>query len=297
VESRREKGLLYAGTDHGAFWVSRNDGAQWEEYSDGISNGYIRSISPSRHKDGLVYMAMTGLNYDDLNGYLYVSVNYGKTWKALNSGLPNEPVNVVLEDPSNGSILYAGTIRGVYVSVNYGKDWAYLGVGMPGCAIADLEIHEPTMDLVAATHGRGIYKINMAPIQKMASNGFLSSEDRIFPVAHGKTPWFNSFGQDPDHRTFEKVDVAFWVSKPQAISLSLKAKDNKEAWTVSYLAKEGFNQYRWDMIQKREASDFPYFTRYEWFVAPGKYTWQLKVGSVTYDQPWEVVLATSPYAK
>ena len=100
VESHIQKGLLYAGTDKGAFWVSKNDGASWEENDIGMANNYIRSICPSRFAKERVYVAMTGINYDDLQSYLYLSEDYGKTWSGISSGLPNEPVNVILEDPS-----------------------------------------------------------------------------------------------------------------------------------------------------------------------------------------------------
>jgi photosystem II stability/assembly factor-like uncharacterized protein len=78
AESRIRKGLLYAGTDRGAFWTSQDDGMTWQENSKGIANAYIRSICPSRFSPSRVYMAMTGLNCDDLHRYLYVSEDYGK---------------------------------------------------------------------------------------------------------------------------------------------------------------------------------------------------------------------------
>ena len=85
VESPLRKGLLYAGTDKGAFWVSKNDGAHWEEYSIGLANNYIRSICASHFKLSRVYVCMTGLNYDDLHSYLYVSENFGENWKSIRS--------------------------------------------------------------------------------------------------------------------------------------------------------------------------------------------------------------------
>ena len=67
AESKLEKGLLYYGSDRGSFWVSRNDGISWKERSEKIGNGYIRSIEPSKFNKSVVYMSMTGINYDDLN--------------------------------------------------------------------------------------------------------------------------------------------------------------------------------------------------------------------------------------
>ena len=82
AESKLEKGLLYYGTDR-VILTSKNDGKSWEENSKNIANAYIRSIHPSYFRKQRVYMAMTGINYDDLNNYLYTSENYGKDWKRM----------------------------------------------------------------------------------------------------------------------------------------------------------------------------------------------------------------------
>ena len=296
VESRLAKGLLYAGTDKGACWVSKNDGISWEEHSQGLANNYIRSICPSNHAKERVYVAMTGINYDDLHSYLYTSEDYGKTWKSIAAGLPDEPVNVILEDPTSQDILYAGGLRGVYVSANRGKTWSYLGAQMPGAAVADLEMHEATMDLVVATHGRGIYKINVRPIQIMASEGW-QANDTFFQVLPGSTPWYNSSHKEPDYRTMEKTNISFWLVKPEPVLLTLVDKDQKVVWTTTLSAKSGFNQYRWDNVVKRSASDFPYFIHYEKFLQAGQYTWQFQAGASSFLQPWEVKPGVSPYTK
>ena len=78
------------------------------EFSEGLSDGYIRSICPSRFSKTRVYVAITGINYDDLGNYLYVSEDYGKTWRSIVANLPDEVAYVILEDPVNENILYAG---------------------------------------------------------------------------------------------------------------------------------------------------------------------------------------------
>jgi len=271
VESHIQKGLLYAGTDRGAFWVSKNDGVNWEENSTGLANNYIRSICPSRFSEERVYVAMTGINYDDLQSHLYLSEDYGKTWSGISAGLPNEPVNVILEDPTNENILYAGCFRGVYISIDRGKSWSYLGNEMPGTAISDLEIHAPTMDLIAATHGRGIFKINLLPIHSLVSKKFPLDKDHLFELAENQLPWFSSAAQTPDYRTIEKTDIPFWLSEAKSISLSLRDAKNKEIWSTRIQGEKGFNQYRWDLIVSRQASDLPYFTEYKKYVKAGTY--------------------------
>ena len=152
------------GTDHGAFWTSKNGGKSWKEFSGKLPNAYIRSIEPSNFKKSRVYLAMTGINYDDLNNYIFVSDNYGKKWKSLSANLPNDPANVIIEDPVHENILYAGCYRGVYISVNRGKSWNILGNNMPAVSVADLEIQKRENELVVGTHGRGIYYLNLNPV-------------------------------------------------------------------------------------------------------------------------------------
>lgn len=297
AESRLEKGLLYAATDKGAFWVSKNDGKSWEEHSVGLANNYIRSICPSRFAKERVYLAMTGINFDDLRSYLYASDDYGKNWKSISTGLPDEPVNVILEDPTNENILYAGGLRGVYVSINRGMNWSYLGQHMPATAIADLEIHESSMDLIAGTHGRGIYKINLRPLQKMVNEDWPKSKDRLFEIGAAKRPWFNPAGNKPDYRTVEKMDISFWLSESKNVSLSLVDSTGAEVWSAFLQGSAGLNQYRWDLITKRQLSDLPYFVHYDRFINAGGYTMIMKTSGNELKQELIVKNRPSPYLK
>ena len=295
VESPVEKGLLFVGTDHGAFWVSKNDGVNWEENSTRIANNYIRSISPSHFKTARVYMAMTGINYDDLHSYVYSSEDFGKNWKSISTGLPDEPVNVIKEDPTNENILYAGGMRGVYISTNRGGSWSYLGINMPAAAVADLEIHESTMDLVVATHGKGIYKTSLKPIQKIISQKLENDKNHIFEIDEIKRPWFNSSGGEVDHRTIEKAAFSFWLKQSNEVTLSIQDKEKKEIWKASMKGYPGLNQFRWDLIVNKEASDFPYFVHYDKFIEAGSYKLSITIGNDHLEQPFSIVNATSPY--
>lgn len=295
VESPLAKGLLYVGTDHGAFWVSKNDGASWEEHSTEIADNYIRSISPSNHKLARVYMAMTGINYDDLHRYLYVSEDYGNNWKSIAAGLPDEPVNVIKEDPTNENILYAGTMRGVFVSLDRGTSWHYLGVNMPAAAVADLEIHEGSQDLVVATHGRGIYKTNLKSIQKLIAQKLPIDKDYVFEIEQVSRPWFNSSHGNPDYRTLEKGSFTFWLKESKAVTLSVRDTANNEVWSTVINGSAGLNQFRWDLIAKKQESDSPYFIHYDKFIDSGTYTFRLTTGQESLDQKFVVVDGSSPY--
>ncbi len=297
VESKIQKGLLYAGMDKGACWISENDGGSWKEISSGLANQYIRSICPSTFSKSRVYLSMTGINEDDLHAYLYVSEDNGKNWKSISAGLPDEPVNVILEDLVNEEVLYAGGLRGVYISTNRGETWSVLGRGMPQAAIADLEINKPTMDLVVATHGRGIYRMNLKAIHVMLTSKWPAQEDQLFDIPAGTRPWFNSAEGEVDHRTIVKTPITFWLSDAKAVSLALLDTAGKEIWHQDIQGTKGFNEYRWDLAIKRVNSDLPYFIPYEQFLPPGSYEFILRSGTSMLKRPFNVTSSVSPYRR
>ena len=295
IESPIKKGLLYLGTDKGAFWVSKNDGIHWQELSSGLANNYIRSICASKFKISRVYLCMTGINNDDLHSYIYVSENYGENWKTIANGLPDEPFNVIKEDPTNENILYAGGLRGVFISINRGLDWSLLGNNLPQTAVADLKIHLPTMDLVVATHGRGIYKIDLKPIQKSMNFKDLNSKNHFFEIDTLKRPWFNSNGGEPLQKSIEKINFTFWLKQDQALSISIKDKSNKEIWKINFDGKAGLNTYRWNLVLNKKDSDQPYFVHYEKFIDAGNYTLIANSTTNHFEHPFIVVNGISPY--
>ena len=274
AESPFEPGVLFVGTDRGAFWVTKDDGKNWTEFSKGLSNGYIRSICPSRFSKSRVYVAVTGINYDDLRNYLYVSEDYGKTWRSIVANLPNEVAYVILEDPVNDNILYAGLYRGVYISVDRGKSWSLLGPKMAATAISDLVVQEREMDLVVGTHGRGIYKMNIRAIQEAFGNG-IPQTDMILKTPIARLPWINDTHQDPRMRTAEKVPITFYLMNDRDVELRVVDDKGKTIWTKPLKGQKGFNQYRWDLVAKRADSPQPYFTRYLEFAPSGKYEIQI----------------------
>ena len=71
------------------------------------------------------------------------------------------------------------------------------------------------MDLIVATHGRGIYKIDLRPIQQMVSENLSTGNDYLFKIPEAKRPLFSSWGGEPDYRTVEKTPVCFLAEPGQ----------------------------------------------------------------------------------
>ena len=255
AESSLQKGLLYYGSDKGSFWVTENDGQSWKENSKNIKNNYIRSIYPSKFSKSRVYMAMSGINYDDLGNYIYISENYGKDWKSIRSNLPNEPANIIIEDLKYENVLYAGLYRGVYISFDRGNSWSILGKNLPIVSISDLIIDEKSGDLIAATHGRGIYKLNLNPIHYSIKKGVSVEKNILFPISDINRPLINDTHKEPISSSAEKLSISFFINKNEKVLTEVYNDKNDLIWRYKFDAKKGFNEFRWDIIYEKTKSN------------------------------------------
>lgn len=286
IESEIQPGLLYFGSDKGSFWHTKDDGKTWTENSKGLPNNYIRSIYPSRFKSSRVYLTLTGMNYDDLDRYIFVSEDHGTNWKALGSNIPNEVANVIIEDPKNQNILYVGTARGVYLSIDKGQSWALMGKNLPAVSVADLKIDRNTMDLVIATHGRGVYKVNLKPIHEMITVS--NNEPHLLSLPEFRLPRFRDTHRDPDYESLTKTAISYLLPKAGKVSFSIMDNKDETIWTKELDGSEGLNTYRWDLILKQVKSNQPYFIRYDEFIRTGKYELILSFGGSSTSSEFEV---------
>jgi photosystem II stability/assembly factor-like uncharacterized protein len=167
AESPRRFGLLYAGTDDGRLWVTRDGGKAWTELTANMpQRKWISRVVPSAFDEGAVYVTQNGKRDDEFAAYIYKSTDYGKTFQSIAGNIPAGPVNVIREDPTNASILYVGTDMGVFVSKDGGAKWDVLGGNLPSAFVHDLVIHPRDKMIAIATHGRGLWVLDATPIEK-----------------------------------------------------------------------------------------------------------------------------------
>jgi ligand-binding sensor domain-containing protein len=139
---------------------------------------WVSSISPSNYKEGLVYITLNGYRYDEFTSYVYRSEDYGKTWTSIASNLPNESVNIIIEDPKMPNLLYLGTDHGLYVSLDAGKNWNLFQGQIPNVAIYDMVIQDRENHLIVGTHGRSVYVVDLKPIHQWATPAPLVMEKK-----------------------------------------------------------------------------------------------------------------------
>jgi photosystem II stability/assembly factor-like uncharacterized protein len=170
-ESPLTFGLLYLGTDDGNMHISRNAGANWNQIGTGIiprvTGLWVSRVHASRYKEGRVYATFNGYRNDHFAPYVFVSEDFGNTWRNISSDLPHEPVNVIHEDPKKGNILYAGTDGGLYVSHDRGNSWTLWHNGLPlAIPVHDIAIQERENHIVIGTHGRSIFVAPLKEVQE-----------------------------------------------------------------------------------------------------------------------------------
>ncbi len=164
AESYVRPGLLYAGTDDGRTWLTRNDGGTWEELTGrfpGVPVGtYVSRIEPSHVDTSTFYVSFDNHRTGDYKPYVYVTTDYGRTFRSIVNNLPTggpDYVHVIREDPVNRDVLFVGTDVGCYVSLDRGATWERFMSGLPTVPVYDLKIHPRDHELIAATHGRAIW--------------------------------------------------------------------------------------------------------------------------------------------
>ena len=74
------------------------------------------------------------------------------------------PLNDVIVDPENSSVLYVASDAGIYWSSDTGASWAPLGTGLPPIPVSDLHLDAGSRKLVAGTHGRSMYTFDLGAI-------------------------------------------------------------------------------------------------------------------------------------
>ena len=157
-----KKGIIYAGTDDGRVWLTRDDGENWKEITKGLPfNKHVAKITTSMHDPARVYLVLNDRRQDNHTPYAYRSDDFGSTWIPIAGNLPGSPVNVIIEHPDRPNIVFCGTDMGVYISSHRGKIWVAMNGNIPAAvSVNDMFIHPRDKKLVIGTYGRGVYVLD-----------------------------------------------------------------------------------------------------------------------------------------
>jgi photosystem II stability/assembly factor-like uncharacterized protein len=175
---------LWAGTDDGLIWQTRDGGKKWNDITPKELTPWskVTQISASHFDDSSAYASVSRFRIDDEQPYIYRTHDGGKTWKLITTGLPAfGPVDTVREDPVRKGLLFAGTENAVWVSFDDGDHWQSLQLNLPHTSTRDLWIHDN--DLIAATHGRSFWILDdITPLREVAAS-FSAADAHLFTPA------------------------------------------------------------------------------------------------------------------
>jgi photosystem II stability/assembly factor-like uncharacterized protein len=147
---------MMIGTQGGEIRYSTNNGSSWNTPT-GFPRRYVTDIVYDPAVDGIVYATFSGSG----GQHVYVSLDDGNSFTDITQNLPDIPVNAIAIDSNNNQHIYVGTDVGVYASLNGGEVWIPYNDGLPLAPVTDLKMHNITRSLVAATHGRSMFRINI----------------------------------------------------------------------------------------------------------------------------------------
>ncbi|HET9795852.1 MAG TPA: glycosyl hydrolase [Thermoanaerobaculia bacterium] len=327
AESPLEAGVLWAGSDDGLIHVSRDDAKTWENVTPKGMPEWIRvnAIDASAREKGTAYVAATMYQFDDFKPYLYKTSDYGKTWKKIDSGIPDGAfTRVVREDPARAGLLYCGTERGLYVSFDDGASWQPFQRNLPPVPVTDLTVKNG--DLVVATQGRAFWILDdLGPLRQW-SESIAGEPVHLFPprpavriqietpdegegppstAAAGKNMpagvlidyWLKDKPAESSKITLEILSGSTVIrkfdnekkdeTKPEETDEAAEAQKEKKLEP-----KEGLNRFVWDMrILKPTLVPKAVFNEGDKRppkVAPGSYQARLTVDGKAFTQSFEV---------
>jgi hypothetical protein len=181
--SFKDINTLWAGTDDGLIWLTRDGGKNWDIVTPKELTPWskVTQISASHFDNDSAYASVSRFRINDERPYIYRTHDGGRSWKLITAGLPEfGPVNTVREDPVRKGLLFAGTESSVWVSFDDGDHWQSLQLNLPHTSMRDLWIHDD--DLIVATHGRAFWILDdIAPLREVAES--LASSDHLFTPA------------------------------------------------------------------------------------------------------------------
>jgi len=173
-ESPVKAGIIWVGTDDGKVHLTRDFGKNWTEFTAQLaevgapSNFWTTRVFASNFEEGTAYVCKSGFKFDDFKAYVFKTTDFGKKWENISNGLPDSPVNVIVEDAKNANLLFVGNDLGIYFSLSSGESWQKMNGNIPVVPIKDLVIHPRENDLLAGSYGRGMFITNINWLQHMS---------------------------------------------------------------------------------------------------------------------------------
>jgi hypothetical protein len=286
--------LMYAGSDDGRLQVRKDRRGNWIECNNRLSvtaDGCITSIECSHFAEGTAYVAVDRHRHDDPKPYLFRTTDYGRSWQALTDGLPADGfLHVVREDPRNPELLYVGTELGLFISSNGGGSWTPLEDGFPTVAVRDLVVHSRDRDLVIATHGRGLFVLDSAPLQELTPS-IAEDDAHLFEIKPALRFYYHGAHGNEGVRAYAAANppygalIYYYLLSNARAPVELTVSDalGRKIADLKGERKPGLHSTVWDLRSSPQQD-----TTADPAVPAGDYNVSLKIGERVWKKPLRV---------
>ncbi|MGB2764899.1 MAG: hypothetical protein WBC02_12965 [Candidatus Aminicenantaceae bacterium] len=259
-ESPITPGLIWVGTDDGNVQITQDSGVNWENVRSNVpgvpEDLWVSRVEASHFKTGTAYLTFDGHRSDNFKPWVFKTTDYGKTWTNISNNIPDgQPVYVIKEDLKNRNLLFVGTEFAVFYSISGGESWIKLNNNMPTVAVHDLLIHPRDNDLIAGTHGRGIWILDdITPLQQ-ATKSVLEADAFLFE-SRVTTQWLNiRRGGNRGHLYFEAPNpptdavISYYLKAAPTNPVKIKISNITNTLTRTYSIKgePGIHKLEWNM--------------------------------------------------
>ncbi len=227
--------VIYVGTDDGLVWRSGDNGDSWQNITGSLPFRWVTRVVPDPYDPGVVYVTFSGLRWRDPQPHVFKSSDSGQHWSDISANLPDAPINAMAVDPENTSMLFVGNDVGAFVSFNGGQSWQILDQGMPAVVVNDLKIHPVSHELIAGTHGRSMYKLDISQLTGIKDKQVSQAPEQF--ILYGNYP--NPFNP--------RTSIKYRVASAAQVNLTVfNALGQKVATLVSRRQPAGEYKVEWD---------------------------------------------------
>ncbi|MEM1452451.1 MAG: glycosyl hydrolase [Planctomycetota bacterium] len=302
-----QKGVLWCGSDDGLVHVSGDDGASWTDVTPESLPEWtqINDLVPDPFTSGGAYLVGTRYKLDDFRPYLYHTTDFGRTWRDISAGIPDDHFTRAIEvDTERRGLLFAGTERGLHVSMDNGESWSPFQMGLPIVPVTDLAM--AGNDLCVATQGRGFWILDeITPLRQLVPDVHAGSSVLYAPEPATRAAGRRGRGGDAGTNPAFGLTIDYMLdSDTKDVALTIKDYDGNvvrrfvpkgEGEKNEYAAQrddvlpsgEGYHRFTWNM-RAEGAESFDDMILWSGGmggpkVPPGRYRIELSVDGETVD--------------
>ena len=282
--SSLEEGLIWVGTDDGNVQVTRDGGDTWTNVRDriaGLPEGiWIPDVQPSRHVAGRAYVVAEDHRRGDWTPFVFVTEDYGESWRRLATEGVDAFVHAVEEDPEIPELLFLGTEFGLRLSFDRGASWESFTAGVPAVPVRDLVVHPRDGDLVLGTHGRALLVVDdIRPLRELAADPavrdmavYAFTPPPALDVQVAEAIGYRSTGHSMQQGETRETGalLSFWASSSGSAEIDVEDEEGSLVYSRQVSASAGVNRIAWNLRPGGRADDGAHPRQMS--VLPGRYT-------------------------